>query len=63
MMIVKFELIKSTGRELGYNGVNEKKLLQFFRSKEKKEKKNKKHFIKFRNSILLSINICFIEKI
>lgn len=62
MMIVKFELIKSTGRELGYNGVNEKKLLQFFRSKEKKEK-NKKHFIKFRNSILLSINICFIEKI
>lgn len=39
MMIVKFELIKNTGRELGYNGVNEKKLLQFFRSKEKKEKK------------------------
>lgn len=41
MMIVKFELIKSTDRELGYNGVNEKKLLQFFRSKEKKEKKTR----------------------
>lgn len=50
MMIVKFELIKSAGRELGYD---EKKLLQFFRSK----KKNEKHFTKFHNSILLSINI------
>lgn len=37
-MIVKFELIKSTGRELGYNGVNEKKLLQFFQKKKKKKK-------------------------